>query len=228
MLDNYLNTVTFEERELLKAQLTKLAGVDEKGDIIDRQGVVYNKGGNIQTVGNTYYYNGTLENTINTNRLELSNDFTVDFYVCMLGITETYWNYIFSFNNNSGTTGFGLAADQTNEWKLVYYNNSHSFFEESTVAGQIGSFIDKWVHITITKSSTDGAKVYINNILKFELDDAIGNITGYPNLVVGNDSGSTKRFNGKIANFKIYNRATLKRKQQLRYLCKMGYRRRRK
>ena len=33
MLDNYLNTVTFEERELLKAQLTKLAGVDEKGNI---------------------------------------------------------------------------------------------------------------------------------------------------------------------------------------------------
>lgn len=217
MLDNYLNTVTFEERELLKAQLTKLAGVDEKGDIIDRQGVVYNKGGNIQTVGNTFYYNGTLENTINTNRLSIANDFTVDFDVCMLGITETYWNYIFSFNNNDGTTGFGLAADQTNEWKMVYYNNSHSFFEESTVAGQTGSFIDKWVHITITKSSTDGIKVYNNNILKFELNDALGDITGYPNLVIGNDTGSTKRFNGKIANFKIFDKVVDNQERRVLY-----------
>ena len=217
MLDNYLNTVTYEERELLKAQLTKLAGVDEKGSIIDRQGIVYDKAGNILTVGNTFYYNGTLENTINTNRLEISNNITVDFDVCILGITETSWNYIFSFNNSNNVTGFGLAADKTNEWKLVYYDNSHSFFEESVVAGQTGSFIDKWVHVTITKSSTDGIKVYNDNILKFELDNGVGDITNYPNLTIGNDSNSTKRFNGKIANFKIFNKVVDSQERRILY-----------
>lgn len=206
LLDNYLNTVSYEERQLMKVQLTRLAGIDAEGNIVDRQGIAYNKGGYVKTVGNTYYYDGRPENTINTNRLELSNDFTIDFDVCTLGITETSWNYLFSFNNAYNVTMLGLAADNTNEWKLVYNDSTHSYFEESTVAGQAGTFIDKWIHITITKSLVDGIKVYHNNVLRVELPEATGSISGYPYFTLGNDSNSTKRLNGKIANFKIYNK----------------------
>jgi hypothetical protein len=204
IIDNYLNTISTEERELMKVQLSRLGGLDIEGNVIDRQGVGYNIEGFIQSTGNTYYYDGRPENTINTERLKLSNDFTIDFDVCMLGITETAWNYLFSLNSGYNEAGLGLAADGTNEWKIVYYNNSNSFIEESTVAGQVGTFIDKWVHITITKSSTDGLKVYQNNILKYERADAIGNLDNYPYLVIGNDKDKTKRVNGKISNFKIF------------------------
>ena len=217
MLDNYLNTVSYEERELLKVQLTKLVGVDEKNNVIDRQGVIYEKTGEIKTVGNTYYYGGIPENAIFTQRVEVTNDFTVDFDVNVIGMTETLWNYIFSMNDDNGQTGFGFAADNSNEWKIVYRNNSESYYEESIVAGQSGSFLGNWVHVTITKSSEDGIKIYHNNVLKHENMTAVGDIINCRHLTVGNDSQHTKRVNAKIANFKIYNKVINAQERRVLY-----------
>lgn len=202
VLDNYLNNVTHEERQLIETQLTRLAGFNEKGQVIDRQNLLWDVGGNIRTAANTYYFNGQTENFLRTNRLPLVNDYTVDFDICVLGISNTQWNYAFSLNQ-SRQTGIGLAVDDMNIWKLVFHNKTYTYYEGDN-NGE--SFIDKWIHITITKSSTEGIKVYHDNVLKYSLASAKADTAWYQSFVIGNDSESTKKFNGKISNFKIYDK----------------------
>lgn len=199
MLDHYLNTMSNEERSLMGAQIVKLAGIDSNNQIIDRNGTTWQLGGNVVATNNCFYFNGSKDNWIRTNQLRLDIDYTIDFDVCVKGTTNTNWNFLFSLDNGTNK-GAALAINDVDTWNPVFDNVTTNTFKDDE------SFIDKWIHVTVVKSSTGGAKVYTDGKLRFENKNMAASTSTYGTFTIGNDGGSNKEFNGKIANFKIYNK----------------------
>lgn len=212
MLDNYLNNLSNAERGLIETQIVNLAGVDSRGNVIDRGNTNWEIHGDILTSGNTYYFKeGSTQNWIRTKGLSLVQDYTVDFDVYISGTTDTNWNWLFTLDNES-TPGCGLAINGTSTWNPAFDWNGAPTYED-----QDSTFVGKWIHITVTKSGTEGSKVYHNCELRFSNASATHHTGDYQNFTIGNHSLSTKKFHGKIANFKIFDKVVTEEEMQHLY-----------
>ena len=211
MLDHYLNNLSDAERSLVETQMVKISGINERGKVIDRGGIEWEIGGNVKASGNTFYFNGSTQNYIRTRQLQLTTDYTIDFDVYINGTTSTNWNWLFSLDNGS-TPGCGLAINDVNTWNPAFdYNGSQTYTDEDD------SFIGKWIHITVTKSAAEGAKIYHDTVLRFANPSANYTTGDYQNFTIGNNSALAKEFNGKISNFKIYNKIVTEEEMQHLY-----------
>lgn len=201
MLDNYLNNMSNAERSLLETQVVKLCGMDANGEVIDRGTTKWQVNGNVLVSGNVYYFKEpSANNWIRTQQLRLTTDYTVDFDVFVKGTTDTNWNFLFSLDNLQ-VPGCGLAINSNNTWNPAFdFNGSSTYLEPS------GDFIGRWIHITLTKSSVEGAKIYHDGVLTFTKPSATQSTKDYQNFTIGNNGASAKKFHGKIANFKVFNK----------------------
>lgn len=208
MLDHYLNNLSSAERNLIETQMVKLAGVDSKGQVVDRGGATWQINGDIESKGNIYYFKGEPNTYIKTKGLNLVENYTVDFDVYISGTTDTNWNWLFSLDNES-TPGCGLAINESNVWNPAFdWNGSYTYTDPDA------TFLGKWIHITVTKSATEGAKVYHDCVLKFSNASFTHHTGDYQNFTIGNHSTASKKFHGKIANFKIYNKIVTEEEMQ--------------
>lgn len=227
VLDNFLNSVSKEEKDLLYSQKTRLAGLDKNGKVIDRANLPWNIHGDITASGNVYYYkSASTTDYMRTDRLVFGDDYTVDFDVCILGLNASVNNPIFEVNNGGADViGLSVGASASN-WEVVI-NNIKSTYADTQ------SFVGRWVHITFTVSKEHGIKIYHDKELLCEKDYTTGTggtgtgtgsgvvedteVINYSIFTVGNNKGLTKMLNAKIANFKVYDRVITEKEIEFLY-----------
>lgn len=130
-----------------------------------------------------------------------SIDFTIDFDVYIDGVTSTNWNFLTAIADEHDVPGFGIAINQTSTWNPAFDGDGSNTYENSS-----GSFIGKWIHLSLIKSSTEGMKIYQNGQLIKTYSQATASTSRYRRLSVGNNCALQKRFDGKIGDYKIFNK----------------------
>ena len=138
-------------------------------------------------------------NSIYTDNYNPGIDFTVDFDVYIDGAPGDNWSFLFAIANISDQPGFGLAINSTNTWNPAIDGSGSATYTES-------SFVGRWIHITATKSSTAGVVIYQDNASVYTKAEGTGSVASYSRFAVGNNCALAKSFDGKIANFKVFNK----------------------
>ncbi len=139
-------------------------------------------------------------NSIYTENYNPGIDFTVDFDVYIDGAPGVTWTFLFAIANSSGgQPGFGLGINATNTWNPAVDANGSATYTEDT-------FVGRWIHITATKSSTEGVAIYQDNVSVFTKAEGTQSVAQYGRFVIGNNAALAKSFDGKIANFKVFNK----------------------
>ena len=138
-------------------------------------------------------------NSIYTDNYNPGIDFTVDFDVYIDGAPGVNWSFLFAIANISDQPGFGLAINSTNTWNPAIDGSGSATYTES-------SFVGRWIHITATKSSTAGVVIYQDNTSVYTKAEGTGSVASYSRFAVGNNCALAKAFDGKIANFKVFNK----------------------
>ena len=138
-------------------------------------------------------------NSIYTDNYNPGIDFTVDFDVYIDGAPGVNWSFLFVIGNSNGDQGFGLSVNDTNTWNPVVDTIVSATYTEDT-------FVGRWIHITATKSSTEGVVIYQDNASVYTKADGTGSVASYSRFAVGNNCTLIKSFDGKIANFKVFNK----------------------
>ena len=135
------------------------------------------------------------------------------------------------------TASMWIQFDSPSAWECVYFvgpsssldrNNFNlytgtGFFRLESNGGTNGPYFDflydfeigKWVHLTLVfrGSGLEDCEMYINNTKLLHRDGVRRSfsdditITGTNNVYVGSDSGNSFYHDGKIANFRLFNRA---------------------
>ena len=154
---------------------------------------------------------GILEFSGNTNLSNLSYvytsdynpsiDFTIDFDVYIDEVTPTNWNFLTAIGNEANPPAFGIAINKTSTWNPAFDGDGSNTYENSS-----GSFIGKWIHLSLIKSSTEGMKIYQDGQLIKTYSQATASTSQYSRLSVGNNCALRKIFDGKIGDYKIYNK----------------------
>lgn len=67
------------------------------------------------------------------------------------------------------------------------------------------SFVGRWIHIVMTKSSDNGATIYQDGEPVFT-DSGVASVSVYDRICFGNNMALVKKFVGKLANMKIYDK----------------------
>lgn len=139
-------------------------------------------------------------NSIYTENYNPGIDFTIDFDVYIDGAPGVTWSFLFAIANSSGgQPGFGLGINSTNTWNPAVDGSGSATYTES-------SFVGRWIHITATKSSTEGVAIYQDNVSVFTKAEGTHSVAQYGRFVIGNNAALAKSFDGKIANFKVFNK----------------------
>ena len=134
------------------------------------------------------------------------------------------------------TASMWIQFDSPSAWECVYFigpssgldrNNfnlytNNGYFRLESIGGTNGPYFDllydfeigKWVHLTFVfrGSGLEDCEMYINNerllprnVSRSSSDDIT--ITGTNNVYIGHDYGGSYHHDGKIANFRLFNRA---------------------
>lgn len=141
-----------------------------------------------------------VENSIYTENYNPGIDFTIDFDVYIDGAPGVTWSFLFAIANSSGgQPGFGLGINSTNTWNPAVDGSGSATYTEDT-------FVGRWIHITAIKSSTTGVVIYQDNTSVFTKDTATNSTASYNRFTIGNNCALAKSFDGKIANFKVFNK----------------------
>ena len=139
-------------------------------------------------------------NSIYTENYNPGIDFTVDFDVYIDGAPGVTWSFLFAIANASGgQPGFGLGINSTNTWNPAVDGSGNATYTES-------SFVGRWIHITATKSSTAGVVIYQDNASVYTKAEGTHSVSSYNRFTIGNNCALAKSFDGKIANFKVFNK----------------------
>ena len=142
-------------------------------------------------VENAYIYTSNYNPSIN---------FTIDFDVYIDGTTSTNWNFLTAIANPTDVPAFGLAINQTSTWNPAFDGVGSNTYENS------GSFIGKWIHLSLIKSSTEGMKIYQDGQLVKTYSQAKASTSAYSRLVIGNNGALQKIFDGKIGDYKVFSK----------------------
>lgn len=144
-------------------------------------------------------FGNSTRNSIYTENYNPGINFTIDFDVYIDGAPGVNWSFLFAIANTTDQPGFGLGINSTNTWNPAVDGNGAPTYTES-------SFVGRWIHITATKSSTEGVVIYQDNSSVYTKAEGTGSVASYSRFTIGNNCALAKSFDGKIANFKVFNK----------------------
>ena len=141
-----------------------------------------------------------------SNDINLTNNFSMEI-----------WFNGSTFANNSNNNGYPtIYAKGEQNYRFFYDTTTNSFYARFTIGGtqldNIYSFTpstNQWYHVVVTKSSTEGVKIYFDSAMVKETAGQTGAVTtNTDNLVLGDwsDSNRVRSFEGQITGFKMYNK----------------------
>lgn len=153
------------------------------------------------TEDGVFVFPGVSNSYIYTDNYVPNIDFTVDFNVYVEKATSTNWNYLFCVGRRDSVPACGLAVDGTDTWNPAFDETGSNTYKDSR-----GSFLGKWTHITIVKSASKGMLIYQDGKLVQTYSEGTGTVGGSSMMILGNNTSFQKIFNGKISDFKVYER----------------------
>lgn len=106
-----------------------------------------------------------------------------------------------------GESSTGRIIDGTKFIFSVYNNSvlvtSNAF--GSSVAPSFISYFGQWANIVVTRTASGITNFYVNGVLNGAANQNSGTPEASSVLYIGENSGGTRAFDGKIASVKIYN-----------------------
>lgn len=129
----------------------------------------------------------------------LTNNFSYSVWVFPNSVTV---QQVF-FSLGAGRAWGGI--ENTSKAAFQYFDGGNRY-----IYGATSLIINNWYNITVTKSSTDGVKVYLNGVLDGSDAGRTSSVTAYAgeNAAIGGAMylGVNQPFNGLIDDMRIYNR----------------------
>jgi hypothetical protein len=131
---------------------------------------------------------------------------TISFWIKldMTPVSDTSYNYIFSFRNTSDhRVILNRKGTSATEWNLWFFSGSGAY-NQHIVSNVLENNL--WYHIVISWNTTN-VNMYFNNVL--ELNNQSSSHFRYSSSYTTNEIGKTTQdqINGYIDDFRIYNRA---------------------
>jgi hypothetical protein len=125
------------------------------------------------------------------------------------------WIYL----NGWGGGGYGRIADNGRRILHVFssYGGPVNSFRYDNGAGTGASAIaadnalslDAWCHVAVTCTAAGIVNFYVNGTLSGAADQAAGVMVGAPgNVLIGNNAGATRAFNGLMGDLRLYDGVT--------------------
>jgi len=136
-----------------------------------------------------------------------TNDYSVSAWIWLEDLSG--YNMILT---TAKTNGGGYFYFTVSGHQLIHYANTAAGENTSSAANTIKA--KQWIHCVVTKSSTDGTKLYIDNSVSITQSSYTGNnitntTSGGQHTIGGYNTGSsqTDSINGKIDQVRIFNKA---------------------
>jgi len=183
---------------------------------------IFKKGSRVlpSTAATTSGFANSVDNFIvipHRNRINLTNDFSMEVW-----FNASTWS---SNSNNNGYPTIYTKGEQN--YRLFYDIGAGSFYARFTIGG-VGSntaysftpSTNQWYHVVVTKSSTDGVKIYFDGDLVSTSSGQTGAVTtNTDSLVLGDwsDSNRVRTFEGQISGFKMYRKILSSTKVKRQY-----------
>ncbi len=197
----------------LNKKLFNTAGEDSFSPSEHFQTVLYEGTGSTQKVG-SYINEGAQFDSGNTSYINLNSlDFPVNDF------TVSVWVKLFTVSSSSGYDMILTTAKQNSGgyFYLTFDNNVLTYYETGaggSVTSSTTVSANQWYHVVLTKSSSDGVKLYLDNV-------SVGSNSGYTSNNTANTtsgglntigwyntgSSTTASFDGLMDQFRIFSKA---------------------
>jgi len=121
-------------------------------------------------------------------------------------VTISAWIYTDGYgeggNGNILTNG-KIDFDLTSVPSLRFSSNGGA----TQVLSGNTTLLSTWVHVLITRTAAGVANFYVNGVLSGAANQASGDpVAGTTHVILGNNTGQTATFDGKISDLRVYNR----------------------
>ncbi|MDP1706480.1 MAG: LamG domain-containing protein [bacterium] len=119
--------------------------------------------------------------------------------------TVSAWIYADSY----GEINVGRIIDNGKFIFSMLSNKLRALSDGSTATYSLDGSIqlNTWYYVTLTRTSAGVANFYVNGALSGSANQASGTpVAGTTNVIIGNNTGQTTTFDGRISDVRIYNR----------------------
>ena len=171
---------------------TDLSGNGNNGTLVNGVGYVGTNGGSLS-------FDGVDDYATVSNVQPNTNDFTISVWVYKNNNTSN--DYVWDFGANGGTLASGTSVG----YGFRYYNSTLGGGSNMYTQGTIPN-INEWYEVTITRNNGTSS-MYVNGAFVTSASGDTHNISS-STLYIGRYGGGTGyEHDGRMSNFKIYNKA---------------------
>ena len=139
-------------------------------------------------------FNGSSSSIVVPNDI-LSSNFSIS---CWFNINNTSGNQILFEFDHENRVMFRVASTDNNK---AYIGNSGYFNHGITFS------VNQWYHFVLTFSNGNPFKIYVNNSLSYTGGNTSVNVFNNDNIIGAGSSSGSGAVNGKIDQFRIFNKA---------------------
>lgn len=110
-----------------------------------------------------------------------------------------------------GEGGYGYIFTNSTKVALKLYTSNQIRFSSDVATAEAFSAtsafsFDQWTHVVATRTSAGTANIYVNGVLSGSADQASGTPATGSTILIGNNSSSTRTFDGRISDVRVWNR----------------------
>ena len=136
----------------------------------------------------------------NTTGLDFGTDqFTIEFWIYLLGTAPTNKNIFARSTSNSGTTGMIMWFDSNGH---LEWDSAHGASGAIHTGAGIGNHM--WHHIAVSRDSSNNTRLYLNGVLKGTASSDTTDIVGATNLQIASNIAGDGYYNDAyISNFRM-------------------------
>ena len=136
----------------------------------------------------------------NTTGLDFGTDqFTIEFWIYLVGTAPVSKNIFARSTSNSGTTGMIMWFDSNGH---LEFDSAHGVSGAVHTGAAIGNHM--WHHIAVTRDSSNNTRLYLNGVNKASASNDTSNIVGATNLQIASNIGADGYYNDAyISNFRM-------------------------
>ena len=136
----------------------------------------------------------------NTTGLDFGTDqFTIEFWIYLVGIAPVSKNIFARSTSNSGTTGMIMWFDSNGH---LEWDSAHGATGAIHTGAAIGNHM--WHHIAVSRDSSNNTRLYLNGVLKGTASSDTTDIVGATNLQIASNIAADGYFNDAyISNFRM-------------------------
>jgi hypothetical protein len=116
---------------------------------------------------------------------------------------------VWIYPESLGEGGFGyIFTNGMSNLKVYTGNQVRLSSDGSTEANSASSAfsLDQWAHVVATRTADGTANIYINGVLSGSANQASGTPAAGSTVLIGNNAASTRTFDGRIADVRVWNR----------------------